>query len=80
MLSPDYNKPKLDYKKGFRTLTYSLICDYLKDKIDILGDADFKAFYYAMRRHSFEYESLCLYDDMKNKFYNRIEEYIQNKV
>lgn len=80
VLSPDYNKPKLDYKKGFRTLTYSLICDYLKDKIDILGDADFKAFYYAMRRHSFEYESLCLYDDMKNIFYNRIEEYIQDKV
>lgn len=74
VLAPDYSKLDIDEEKGFKPLKYSQICYYLKDKIGILGDSDFMAFYYAMRRHSFEYESLCLYDDMKNIFYSRIEE------
>lgn len=75
VLAPDYNKFCIANEKEFKQLKYSRICNYLKDKIDFLGDSDFKAFYYAMRRHSFEHESLCLYDDMKNIFYYRIEEY-----
>ena len=75
VLAPDYNKFCIANEKEFKQLKYSRICNYLKDKIDFLCDSDFKAFYYAMRRHSFEHESLCLYDDMKNIFYYRIEEY-----
>ena len=78
VLSPEYNKPQLDDKKAFKQLTYRKICDYLDDKIAILHDDDFLAFYHAMRRHSFKYESLCQYEDMKNTFYYRIEEYMQN--
>jgi hypothetical protein len=75
VLAPDYSKLSIVYEKKYKLLTYSQICNYLKDKIGVLGDDDFKAFYYAMRRNSFEHESLCLYDDMKNLFYSRIEDY-----
>ena len=75
VLSPNYNKPRLDENKTFKTLTYKEICDYLEDKIAILHDDDFLAFYHAMRRHSFKYESLCQYEDMKNTFYTQIEAY-----
>ena len=77
VLAPDYSKLNIGNDKEFKLLKYSQICNYLKDKIAILGDDDFKAFYYAMRRHSFKHESLCLYDDMKNLFYKRIEDYHQ---
>lgn len=74
VLAPDYSKLHIGNDKEFKLLKYSQICNYLKDKIDNLDDNDFMAFYYAMRRHSFEHESLCLYDDMKNIFYSQIEE------
>lgn len=80
VLTPDYSKLSIDNKKEFKHLKYSQICNYLKEKIDILGDSDFTAFYYAMRRHSFEYESFCLYDDMKNIFYSRIEKYAKQHI
>ena len=80
VLSPDYSKLSIDNEKEFKRLKYSQISNYLKDKIDNLGDSDFMAFYYAMRRHSFEHESLCLYDDMKNIFYSRIEEYAKQST
>ena len=79
LLSPEYNQPRLDENKEFKPLTYKEVCDYLEDKIAILHDDDFLAFYHAMRRHSFKYESLCQYEDMKNIFYNRIEEYKRKK-
>ena len=75
VLAPDYSKLNIGNDKEFKLLKYSQICNYLKDKIGVLSDDDFKAFYYAMRRNSFEHESLCLYDDMKNLFYSRIEDY-----
>ena len=80
VLAPDYCKLKLGNKKGFSHIKYSQICNYLKDKIDNLGDNNFMAFYYAMRCHSFDNESLCLYDDMKNIFYSRIEEYAKQHM
>lgn len=80
VLAPNYNQPNLDENKDFKLLTYLQICEYLKDKIQELNDDDFMAFYHAMRRHSFECESLCQYDDMKNIFYTKIEEYWQKKL
>lgn len=79
LLAPNYNMPQLDNDKAFEPLTYRQICDYLEDKIVSLNDDDFTAFYHAMRRHRFDYESLCQYDDMKNIFYSRIEEYKRKK-
>ena len=79
VLAPNYSKLSIDDDQEFIPLKYSQICNYLKDKIDNLGDKDFMAFYYAMRRHSFDNESLCQYDDMKNIFYSRIEEFSSKK-
>ena len=80
VLAPDYSKLNIGNDKEFKLLKYSQICNYLKDKITILGDNDFMAFYYAMRRHSFDNESLCQYDDMKNIFYSQIEEHASKKT
>jgi hypothetical protein len=79
VLAPNYNIPQLGKNKAFNKLTYRQIRDYLEDKIVTLNDDDFTAFYHAMRRHSFDCESLCLYDDMKNIYYSRIEEYKRKK-
>jgi hypothetical protein len=79
LLAPNYNMPQLDNDKAFKPLNYRQICDYLENKIATLNDDDFTAFYHAMRRHCFDCESLCQYDDMKNIFYSRIEEYKRKK-
>ena len=73
MLAPDYSKLNIKSGTDYKIIRYSCICNYLAGKIDTIADADFTAFYFAMRRHSFAHESLCLYDDMKNIFYSRIE-------
>jgi CDP-glycerol glycerophosphotransferase (TagB/SpsB family) len=36
-------------------------------------DADFKAFYDAMKKHTYDYENLALFEDMKNTFFARIQ-------
>lgn len=74
LLAPDYNMPSLDGKK-FEPLYYSVICDFLKNKNEVLHDLDFLAFYHAMCRHSHKSESLSRYEDMKHTFYCRIEKY-----
>lgn len=73
VLAPDYSKLNIKSGTEYKIIRYSCICNYLAGKIDTIADADFTAFYFAMRRHSFAHESLCLYDDMKNIFYSRIE-------
>ena len=73
VLAPDYSKLNIKSGTDYKIIRYSCICNYLADKIVAIADDDFTAFYFAMRRHSFNPESLCLYDDMKNIFYRRIE-------
>ena len=73
VLAPDYSKLKIKSGADYKIIRYSCICNYLADKIVAIADDDFTAFYFAMRRHSFNPESLCLYDDMKNIFYRRLE-------
>ena len=73
VLVPDYSKLNIKSGTEYKIIRYSCICNYMANKIDTISDADLTAFYFAMRRHSFNPESLCLYDGMKNIFYRRIE-------
>ena len=41
-------------------------------------DADFKAFYVAMKKHTYDYENLALLEDMKNTFFARIKQLTPN--
>ena len=76
---PDYAKSHLQLEGNFQLLTYGEICEFLQNRQEVLNDCDFLSFYHAMRRHRFENESLCQYDDMKNVFYKRIESYIKTR-
>lgn len=79
VLAPDYAKSHLQLEGNFQLLTYGEICEFLQNRQEVLNDCDFLSFYHAMRRHRFENESLCQYDDMKNVFYKRIESYIKTR-
>lgn len=76
VLAPDYNMPK-DIRK-YEELRYSDICSYLRQNEAawkcVKNDADFYAFYKAMKRHSYSSESESLYEDMKKTFYTRIHQ------
>ena len=81
VLYPDYNKPdevllKIDDFNKYNKLPYSEIYNWLKDNAkDILSnDVNFKAFYNAMKQHTFKYRSESLYEEMKEIFFSRIKE------
>ena len=81
VLYPDYNKPdevllKIDDVNKYNKLPYSKIYNWLKDnaKDTLSNDANFKAFYNAMKQHTFKYRSESLYEEMKEIFFSRIKE------
>lgn len=78
VLAPNYYNPDNLKIKEYEMLFYSEICDFLykdgKFKEEVESDADFKAFYNAMKRHSYDTENESLYEDMKNTFFTRIKE------
>ena len=81
VLYPDYNKPdevllKIDDSNKYNKLPYSEVYNWLKDNAkDILSnDVNFKAFYNAMKQHTFKYRSESLYEEMKEIFFSRIKE------
>lgn len=81
VLYPDYNKPdevllKIDDFNKYNKLPYSEIYNWLKDnaKDTLSNDANFKAFYNAMKQHTFKYRSESLYEEMKEIFFSRIKE------
>ncbi|HIZ85604.1 MAG TPA: hypothetical protein IAC04_03840, partial [Candidatus Coprenecus stercoravium] len=53
------------------------VCDFLRNRKEVLSDPDFHALYCAMLRHSHEYVSDMLYADMKCKFFKRIKDLIK---
>lgn len=88
VLTPNYNqqKPELlivedpepeDSNKEFKfeELTYKDVYDWLESnaKNELNNDINFKYFYDAMNRHTYEYESAALYADMLEKFVRRIK-------
>ena len=42
-------------------------------------DANFKALYDAMKKHTYDYENLALFEEMKNTFFTRIQECSNSK-
>jgi len=42
-------------------------------------DANFKAFHDAMKKHTYDYENLALFEEMKNTFFTRIQECSNSK-
>ena len=80
-ISPNISQ-NLDNREvaSFKKLSYKEIYEYLSSnakKLLLPGedyDANFKAFYDAMKKHKYEYENEALYEDMKNTFLARIKE------
>ena len=64
----------------FKWLSYGKMHDWLsKNAQKYLEpgkeyDANFKAFHDAMKKHTYDYENLALFEDMKNTFFTRIQE------
>ena len=87
VLAPDYNMPDEEQlaSKGYKPLYYStLTFKYKKngkavnDRMKLYHNAHknenlWSSFYYAMMRHSYNYENDSLYEDMKNTFFTRIQ-------
>lgn len=80
VLTPNYNKPKDELLKMddgflFKSITYKDIYKGLEEyaKEELEHDVNFKDFYNAMKQHTYEYKSEALYNDMLEKFIQRIK-------
>ena len=85
VLAPDYNMPseaerQIKDDKGktcytYQELRYSMIYNWLEKNAqdELSQDDNFKAFHNAIKRHTYEYENLSLYEDMKTDFFTRIK-------
>jgi len=74
VLAPNYNVPKISDKMDniYKIITYKDLYDFLTIA-DIHSDANFEAFYNAIRRHTFENISDYLYNEMKSRFFRQIK-------
>ena len=79
ILAPNYNMPKLegDMKEKYRIITYKELYDFLnsdnfRDQVD--KDPNFKSLRDVMFRHSETNPNGYLYNEMLEKFTNRIKE------
>ena len=85
VLAPNYNLPTKNNRQikdnnaiyTFCGLKYSKLHKWISDnaKNELENDSNFTAFHNAMKKHTYEYENEALYDDMKNKFFSRINEF-----
>ena len=85
VLAPNYNPPtdsELEVKNSagqirykYQPLSYKEIYDWLKDNAleTIDKDPNFKAFYNAMKKHTYVTKGEAIRDDMMNIFYTRIQ-------
>lgn len=86
ILTPDYNIPMIEVEKDdngreletqmrtkYKIITYSELYNFLKDRDEVEADANFKAFFEAMHRHTHENVNDYLYYDMLEKFVRRIK-------
>ena len=60
-------------KKHYKIVTYGNLYDFLKRRKEVNADANFKAFFEAMHRHTHENVNDYLYYDMLEKFVRRIK-------
>ena len=84
VLSPKYNVPEVKDKqmrKKYKFVTYKDLYDFLeKNKSVFEHDANFVAFFEAMKRHTYENVNDYLYYDMQEKFFRRIADYNNQPV
>lgn len=84
VLSPKYNVPEVKDKqmrKKYIFVTYKDLYDFLeKNKSVFEHDANFVAFFEAMKRHTYENVNDYLYYDMQEKFFRRIADYNNQPV
>lgn len=72
VLVPNYNIPNV--KEPWLIITYKDIYEHLKHNYELISkDINFKYFFEAMKRHTYENINDSLYDEMKEKFYKRIK-------
>ena len=77
-LGIDWYKINLDIPP-FKCLSYGEMYNWISTNAKTLlergktYDADFRAFYDAMKKHKYDYENLALFEDMKNTFFIRIQ-------
>ena len=89
VLTPNYNRQdsallKVEYTDGdskqvfcFEEITYGDVYEWLgkNANTELENDINFKAFYNAMKRHTYDHESKAMYQDMLEKFVQRIKEF-----
>ena len=84
VLSPKYNVPEVKDEQMSDTytfVTYKDLYDFLeKNKSVFEHDANFVAFFEAMKRHTYENVNDYLYYDMQEKFFRRIADYNNQPV
>ena len=82
ILTPNYNIPEIseEMKQYYKIITYGDLYKFLKDRNEVEADANFKAFFEAMHRHTHENVNDYLYYDMLEKFVRRIKEANASKV
>jgi hypothetical protein len=59
----------------YQVITYGDLHKFLKGRNEVEADANFKAFFEAMHRHTHENVNDYLYYDMLEKFVRRIKAY-----
>lgn len=88
ILTPNYNIPEIEEEKDgnqkllvpqmkdiYKIITYNKLYDFLSAKMnEFNGDANFKAFYEAIKRHTYQNVNAYLYNEMEEKFIRRIKE------
>lgn len=77
ILAPKYNIPIISEEMGkiYKIITYTELYDYLKDNLFVFyNDANFVAFFEAMKRHTYENVNDYLYYEMQEKFFRRINQ------
>lgn len=94
ILTPNYNIPdieeerdenqnllKLQMRDIYKIITYKELHDFLSKNIDVFkDDANFKSFYEAMKRHTYQNVNAYLYNEMEEKFIRRIKEINEQKT
>ena len=67
-------------KDIYKIITYNELYIFLSAKInEFRDDANFKAFYEAMKRHTNQNVNAYLYNEMEEKFISRIKEINKQK-
>lgn len=94
ILTPNYNIPVIEEERDknnkmldpqmsdiYKIITYKELYDFLTKKRSIFeDDANFKAFYEAMQRHTYQNVNAFLYNEMGKKFIRRIKEVTDKKI